>query len=235
MILYIIRHGDPIYETDSLTEKGKLQAEAVGKRMLHERIDRIFTSPMGRARMTAQPACRMLNLEYSVEEWAHEIEDERLTTFPDGTKKSISLVPTNYFRENGGIDADCVTAFDSQVIKSTQMKSKLDYIEKHGNEFLERLGYKAEGGVYRILRKNEERIALFCHSALARAWLSVLLHIPINMMWSDFDYAHTGVTVLSFENFDSGRTSPCLLTYSDLSHLYKEGLEVTYKNSRRNF
>ena len=33
MLLYIVRHGDPIYETDSLTERGKLQAEAVGKRM----------------------------------------------------------------------------------------------------------------------------------------------------------------------------------------------------------
>ena len=73
MLLYIIRHGDPDYATDTLTERGKLQAEAVGKRMLAAKIDRIFTSPMGRARETAAPACRMLGLTAQVEDWAAEI------------------------------------------------------------------------------------------------------------------------------------------------------------------
>ena len=41
MLLYIVRHGDPIYSTDSLTEKGILQAEAVGKRMADAKIDQI--------------------------------------------------------------------------------------------------------------------------------------------------------------------------------------------------
>ena len=39
MLLYIVRHGDPIYETDSLTERGKMQAEAVGKRMFDAKIE----------------------------------------------------------------------------------------------------------------------------------------------------------------------------------------------------
>ena len=33
MLLYIVRHGDPIYNPDSLTERGKLQAAALGKRL----------------------------------------------------------------------------------------------------------------------------------------------------------------------------------------------------------
>jgi probable phosphoglycerate mutase len=77
MLLYIVCHGDPIYETDSLTERGKLQAEAVGKRIADSKIDRIFSSPMGRAKMTAEPACRLLGLDYTVEDWTHEIEEER--------------------------------------------------------------------------------------------------------------------------------------------------------------
>ena len=67
MILYYVRHGDPIYETDSLTPRGKLQAEAVGKRMFDSKIDRIFSSPMGRAQETAEPACRLLGLEKHIE------------------------------------------------------------------------------------------------------------------------------------------------------------------------
>ena len=45
MLLYIIRHGDPDYKTDTLTDRGKLQAEAVGKRMYDAGIERIFSSP----------------------------------------------------------------------------------------------------------------------------------------------------------------------------------------------
>lgn len=53
MLLYIIRHGEPDYTTDTLTERGWTQAEAVGKRIYDAKIDRIFSSPMGRAKQTA--------------------------------------------------------------------------------------------------------------------------------------------------------------------------------------
>lgn len=48
MLLYIIRHGDPIYVTDTLTERGRLQAEAVGKRLAYEGVDRFFFVPVRR-------------------------------------------------------------------------------------------------------------------------------------------------------------------------------------------
>jgi hypothetical protein len=70
MLLYIVRHGDPIYVTDTLTDRGKLQAEAVGKRMYNAKIDKIFSSPMGRAMETAEPACRLLGIEKTIEEWS---------------------------------------------------------------------------------------------------------------------------------------------------------------------
>ena len=44
MILYYVRHGDPIYNPDSLTELGKRQAEAVAKRLAVHGIDKIFAS-----------------------------------------------------------------------------------------------------------------------------------------------------------------------------------------------
>ena len=44
MLLYIVRHADPIYETDSLTDRGKLQAKAVAKRLQKSSIERIFSS-----------------------------------------------------------------------------------------------------------------------------------------------------------------------------------------------
>ena len=110
------------------------------------------------------------------------------------------------------------------------MKSAVKYIGEHGNEFLERLGYQEENGVYRILRNNEEKVALFCHAAFARAWLSVLLHIPIHIMWASFQYTHTGVTVVEFENNSNGFTAPRCLCYSDVSHLYASNLDLLHDN-----
>jgi len=230
MLLYIIRHGDPIYEIDSLTERGKLQAEAVGKRMFDAKIDRIFSSPMGRAKETAKPACRLLGLEKNIEEWTHEIEDERLTPFPDGKMKSITMIQNTYYLENGNINLPYERSFECTGINESQMEKAVKYIEENGKKFLERLGYKEENGIYRIIKPNEEKVALFCHAAFSRAWLSVLLHIPLHIMWASFQYTHTGVTVVEFENNANGFTAPRCLCYSDVSHLYASGLDLIHDN-----
>lgn len=226
MILYIIRHGKPDYTTDTLTPEGIRQAEAVGKRLYASGIDRVFSSPMGRAKETAAPLCRLSGLEMQIEDWAHEIGDERLTTFPDGSRRSISLLPAAAFRRNGGVDLPYDRAYECDFVRDTQMKTAAAYIEQNGNDFLERLGYKAENGVYRILRPNEEKVALFCHAAFSRAWISILLHIPLHMMWASFDYPFTGVTTLQFENCADGFTAPRCLSYGSLAHLYAHEPEM---------
>lgn len=62
MLLYIIRHGDPIYAPDSLTPKGHLQAAALAKRLAVHGLDKIFASPLVRAQQTAKPTLRAAGL-----------------------------------------------------------------------------------------------------------------------------------------------------------------------------
>ena len=228
MLLYIVRHGHPDYATDSLTERGWLQAEAVGKRLAATGIDQVYASPMGRARQTAEPTCRLLDLPCHIEPWAHEVQDERLTEEPYGKPVSVTMVQNTYYRENGGIDLPYDRAYEAVGFRRSGMKDAVAYIEEGGRDFLERLGYKEENGVYRILRANEDKVALFCHSIMARAWISTLLHIPIHMMWAGFHYTHTGVTVLEFRNNEDGFTAPKCLCYSDMSHLYAHGPDMHY-------
>ena len=103
MLLYIIRHGDPDYTTDTLTEKGKIQAELVGKRLYEAGVTRVFSSPLGRARETAMPLCRLLGTEYTVEEWSREINTEDMYTLvPDGVQRTISNIQNTLFLEEGG-------------------------------------------------------------------------------------------------------------------------------------
>ena len=230
MLLYIVRHGDPNYELDCLTERGHMQAEAVGKRIAASGINEIYSSPMGRARQTAAPACRLLNLPCHIEDWAHEVEEERLTPEPYGKLTSVSMIQNTYYRENGGIDLPYDRAFEAVGFRYSDMKTATERIAAGGRDFLERLGYKEENGVYKILRKNEDKVALFCHTVMARAWLSTLLHIPIHLMWAGFQMTHTGVTVIEFKNNENGITAPYCRCFSDMSHLYAEGLDMRHDN-----
>lgn len=231
MLLYIIRHGDPIYETDSLTPKGVLQAEAVGKRLAASGIDRIFSSPMGRAKLTAEPACRLLGLDYTIEPWAHEIEGERMTTYPDGVPSSINVLQNTYLLENDAYKADFNGAFSTPAVANSEMKKACDYIWENGKDFLERLGYREENGIYKISQPNEEKVALFCHAAFAKTWISMLLHIPLHIFCAGANYCHTGVTIMEFANNKNGVTAPRMLCYSDTSHFYHdEKLELQYNN-----
>lgn len=230
MLLYIIRHGDPDYATDSLTEKGILQAEAVGKRMFNAGIDRIFSSPMGRAKQTAEPACRLLGKEYTVEEWAHEIGREMYVEFPDGKHRAMGYLPNIRFLENGNIFRPYEDYKELYPFNECTVATAHDYIWENGKAFLERLGYKEENGLFRILQPNNEKIALFCHAAFAKSWIAQLLHVPQHIMWGGFSISHTGVTVLEFPNYEGGFTSPRCLCFSDLGHLYAENLPLHHNN-----
>ena len=54
MRLIIVRHGDPDYENDCLTELGHRQAEIAAQRLLQEQISEIYSSSCGRAIETAE-------------------------------------------------------------------------------------------------------------------------------------------------------------------------------------
>lgn len=72
MILYFIRHGDPIYNPDSLTTLGHLQADALAKRLSRYNIDEIYTSSSNRAKQTAEPTCKLLHKEMKILDWCNE-------------------------------------------------------------------------------------------------------------------------------------------------------------------
>ena len=57
MIFYYVRHGDPIYNPDSLTPLGERQAEAVAKRLCLFGVNKIYASTSNRAILTGKPTC----------------------------------------------------------------------------------------------------------------------------------------------------------------------------------
>ncbi len=80
-----------------LLQKGEnYRQKQLENECLIQKIDRIFSSHMGRAKETAEPACRLLGIEKQIEGWTREIGEERLTPFPDGKRKSITFVQNTY-------------------------------------------------------------------------------------------------------------------------------------------
>ena len=55
MIFFYVRHGDPIYNPDSLTPLGERQAEALAKRLCMHGVNKVYASTSNRAILTAKP------------------------------------------------------------------------------------------------------------------------------------------------------------------------------------
>ncbi len=229
MLFYLIRHADPIYNPDSITDLGKRQAEAVGKRLALHGIDKIYSSPMIRAQQTAKPLSEILKKPIEIEPWTYECWDEFAITKEDGSKTFCMNLPgteylsnTNYPMMDNWYDIEC--------LNTCRAKDGFERIKKEADLFFARHGYQREGRIYRITKPNDEKIALFCHAGFGLILLSYLLNIPPHIYWSSFDISHSGVCVLRFNNFSSGITSPKCLVHSDLSHIYAENLPTKYTN-----
>jgi len=233
MLLYIVRHGDPDYANDCLTELGKKQADAVAKRLAARGLDKIFSSPMGRARQTAQPTCDLLGIPYAVEDWMSEVAAWDELSIPNGSGGrtwAFHARQNSYYRaaqERLEQSQQAQEWFGVEPFPSTS-EAAYERIRRCSDDFLGRLGYRREGAVYRIAEPNDWRVAAFCHQGFGTTWLSHLLAVPPLTFWAGFDMAHTSVTILEFANHADGTTAPKCLCLSDLSHIYREGLPMRY-------
>ena len=72
MKLIFIRHGEPDYTIDSLTEKGWKEAEILSNRMVKTKMDYIYVSPLGRAKDTAKPTLEKLGRRAIELPWLQE-------------------------------------------------------------------------------------------------------------------------------------------------------------------
>ena len=72
MKLLLIRHGDPDYEIDSLTEKGHREAQLLAEKMQHVPVKAFYVSPLGRARATIDYTLKKTGREATILDWMEE-------------------------------------------------------------------------------------------------------------------------------------------------------------------
>ena len=72
MKLLIVRHGDPDYSIDSLTEKGWKEVEYLAERLAAVDTAAYYVSPLGRARDTAAATLQKVGREAEECPWLRE-------------------------------------------------------------------------------------------------------------------------------------------------------------------
>ena len=228
MLLFYIRHGEPVYKPDSLTPNGELQAEAIGRRLAKYGVDRVFSSTSNRAIQTARPTCRLLNKELTQLEFCRERHSFDAVAIENEQGKRGWMFENDRCRRlftDPSVLSLGSNWYEHPAFGENQIGEKLERIYHQADDFLRELGYDHERGVgrYKVLRSNRERVALFAHQGFGLLFMSFLLDIPFPQFCNHFDLCHSSMTVIDFQEIGE-YAIPKLLTVSNDGHLYHEQL-----------
>ena len=233
MRLYYVRHGDPIYSPDSLTDLGRRQAEALSRRMCLHGLDRIYASTSVRAQMTAQPTAEVLKKPVTLLDWAHESRAWEQLAFEYEPGKKTWVWANEEFR----------LAFQRPDVRALERRwyehpifadypsfgEGIQRIQKEADAFLAEHGYRhdLQKNIYNSEGGNRENIGFFAHEGFWLAFLSCILDIPYPMFSTHFELHHTRVCVIEFPE-EAGEVVPKMLQFGGDSHLFADRLPCIY-------
>lgn len=230
MRLYIIRHGDPDYTTDTLTAAGQIEAAALGEYMAQVGLDRLYCSPLGRARQTAAPITAHTGLEANILEWTRELP------YMPVVEEGVS-----YWDIHGHLVRQPEYLADPRQWEAVAKFAEVpldeifqDVVGK-SDEFLALLGYERRNGIYVVRQANTWKVAVVCHAAFGLLWLSHLLAIPLPLMWAGFHLHPTSITTILFDERTPGLAAPRCIGLGETPHLYQKQIPLSLKGIRGNY
>ena len=219
MRLILIRHGDPDYEHDSLTEKGFREANLLAERAKKWKVDDVFVSPLGRAVATSKPCLAVWKKEATVLDWAREfvylVDDGR-----GGKRIPWDFFPSEWtstdenFHENDWVNTP----------RMLSLKQEYENVCNGVDGLLEQYGYVRNGRAYRAVNRSDKTVVIFCHFGVSMIFLSHLLNLPAQALLHGVYLAPTSVTVLNTEERVSDEAYFRAERIGDTLHL-KEGGE----------
>ncbi len=228
MRLLLIRHGDPDYENDSLTPKGRVEAELLAKRLVHEKIDKAYVSTMGRAMETAAPTLKAKGMEAEYRDWLREFSGRWIERPDKGKLHNICwdwlpqdwTVHDEFYREDEW--------FDNPIMAAGDMEAYAKEIVTEFDAMLKEHGYVRDGRLYRAERPNDDTIALFCHFGVGCVLIGHLIGVSPMPLWHGFCAAPTSVTTIYTEERREGIASFRVACYGDTTHLSDGGEPVSF-------
>lgn len=243
MRILFIRHGDPDYARDSLTEKGRREARLLADRAERLRLGECWMSPLGRAQHTAAYSLERTGKTARVAEWLREfsaemdlnMSPELQRAYPDARRDG-----DRFFMRN--VVWDMVPAYmtehpeylipdgwrKSEVARCGNMEQAYDWVMGNLDALLSEHGYVREGRHYRVERESQETLTFFCHFGVICAMLSHLWNVSPFALWHGLALLPTSVTEVVTEEREKGTAWFRALRVGDLSHLDAGGEEPSF-------
>jgi len=226
MRLLIIRHADPDYERDSLTEKGWREAELLSNRIAAMDIKDFYVSPLGRARDTANVTLKKMNRTAQVLPWLREfhapVYDEKL----GAERIPWDLLPEYWTKVDEYYDKNLWHT--APLMQTGDVIAEAMKVYAGVDEILKKHGYEREGNLYRAVSPTRDTIVFFCHFGVECVILSHLLGISPVVLWHGFCAAPSSVTTLITEERREGIAYFRMSSFGDISHLYAAGEEPSF-------
>lgn len=220
--ILLIRHAEPDYTVDSLTPKGKVEAELLSRRMSRYDIRDFYVSPLGRARDTAAYTLDKLNRKAEILPWLHEF----MGSYPDpetGSRRIVAWdVKPRIWTAFPGV-ADIRTWCDVPAFAGGNVREVWQQTTDGVDELLGRYGYTKDGPVWRCDNNEDFTIALFCHFGISMAVLAYLTDVSPMVLWHHTLTLPSSVTEIVTEERIKGEVSFRMTKLGDLTHLEAAG------------
>jgi probable phosphoglycerate mutase len=219
MRILIIRHGDPDYEHDTLTETGWKEAELLSEEISKLDIAAFYVSTLGRARDTASLTLKKMNRTGTEYEWLKEFPPRIMR--PDKTEQeSITWdwLPQDWTTVEDYFRRDLWDTTD--IMKAGGVDVEYNRVIDNFDKLLAKHGYVRDGEYYRVEKPNRDTIAFFCHFGLECVLLSRLMNVSPMILWHHTCAAPTSVTSLYTEERRKGIATFRMNAFGDTSHLY---------------
>ncbi|MBR4224355.1 MAG: histidine phosphatase family protein [Oscillospiraceae bacterium] len=219
MRLLFIRHGEPDYGNDCLTETGHIQAQRCAERLKSEGIDLIFSSSMGRARQTAQYTADILGKDIQILDYMHEIVWGHEGVRDYHHDDSPWVITDRMAAEDGDLlDAGWA---EGRWFSGNKCVENVRMIAEETDAFLAELGHVREGRYYRNTTGTDDRrtIALFAHGGSSSAAIDHILGLPFPFVCASIHMDVTSISILRFEHRSNAIGIPVMELINDVGHL----------------
>lgn len=214
MRIIFVRHGEPNYEKDCLTEIGKKQAEAAAKRLEREGITEIYASPMGRAAQTAEYTAKRLNLPIHTLPYMHEIS----WGGPGVPEEGHPWTLADWMIAQDDFDFYHADWRQHPYFQNNVAVQYLDEISAQIDRLLLSQGYRHEGTRYFCETNQQKTIAVFSHGGSGACALAHLLALPFPYVCTVLPYEFTSVIILEFPVRKDEWVHPRIELFNDAAH-----------------
>ena len=219
MKIMIVRHAEPDYSIDSLTEKGWVEAELLSRRLF--KVDHVlgyYMSPKGRAIATAGYTLEKVGATAEVLPWLCEFRGSCMDPDRGVVRNCWDLRPRTFHGHPELEDPD--TWLTYPYFEGSNVPEIWKETTDGVDELLARYGFRRDGTIWLSENNNPGVLMLFCHFAIGMAVTAYLTHMSPMVLWQNFCMTPSSVTTLITEERTKGEVAWRCMQLGDISHLY---------------